>query len=55
MGAAEQLYIDHRASIDEYLPALARLDGQTGVLVGIAGRLACLDYVSRSRSSPAST
>jgi hypothetical protein len=47
-GAAEQLYVDHKASLDEYLQALPRLDGQAGVLVGIAGRLVCLDYVSRS-------
>ncbi len=46
--AAEQLYVDHKASLDEYLQALPRLDGQAGVLVGIAGRLVCLDYVSRS-------
>ena len=46
--AAEQLYLDQRASLDEYLQALPRLDGQAGVLVGIAGRLVCLDYVSRS-------
>ena len=47
-GAAEQMYVDRRASLDEYLQALPRLDGQSGVLVGIAGELACLDYVSRS-------
>src|SRR5439155_10259335 len=46
--AAEQLYLDHAGSLDEYLQALPRLDGQAGVLVGIAGRLVCLDYVSRS-------
>jgi hypothetical protein len=46
--AAEQLYVDHQPSLDEYLQALPRLDGQAGVLVGIAGRLVCLDYVSRS-------
>jgi hypothetical protein len=47
-AAAAQLYIDHQPSLDEYLQALPRLDGQAGVLVGIAGRLVCLDYVSRS-------
>ena len=36
------------ASLDEYLQALPRLDGQAGAIVGIAGRLVCLDYVSRS-------
>ena len=45
--AAEEMYVDHGASLDEYLQALPRLDGQAGVLVGIAGRLVCLDYVSR--------
>ena len=29
--AAEQLYIDHRPSLDEYVQALPRLDGQAGV------------------------
>ena len=36
------------ASLDEYLQALPRLDGQAGAIVGIAGELVCLDYVSRS-------
>jgi hypothetical protein len=47
-GAAEAMYIARGASLDEYLQALPRLDGQAGVLVGIAGELVCLDYVSRS-------
>jgi hypothetical protein len=47
-GASEQMYVDRRAALDEYLQALPRLDGQSGVLVGIAGQLVCLDYVSRS-------
>jgi hypothetical protein len=47
-GAAEQMYVDRRASLDEYVQALPRLDGQSGVLVGVAGELVCLDYVSRS-------
>ena len=46
--ASEQLYVDHKHSLDEYLQALPRLDGQTGALVGIAGRLVCLDFLSRS-------
>ncbi len=46
--AAEAMYDNHAASLDEYAQALPRLDGQSGVLVGIGGRLACLDYVSRS-------
>ena len=47
-GAAEAMYVDRAASLDEYLQALPRLDGQAGAIVGIAGRLVCLDYVSRS-------
>jgi hypothetical protein len=47
-GAAEQMYVDRRASLDEYVQALPRRDGQSGVIVGIAGELVCLDYVSRS-------
>ncbi len=47
-GAAEQIYGRHSATLDEYLQALPRLDGQAGVLVGIGGRIACLDFVSRS-------
>jgi hypothetical protein len=47
-GAAEQMYVDRRASLDEYVQALPRLDGQAGAIVGIAGELVCLDYVSRS-------
>ncbi len=46
--AAEQLYVDHKGLLDEYLQALPRLDGQAGALVGVAGRLVCLDFVSRS-------
>ena len=47
-GAAEEMYVQKGASLDEYLQALPRLDGQTDVIVGIAGELVCLDYVSRS-------
>jgi hypothetical protein len=47
-GAAEQMYVDRRASLDEYVQSLPRLDGQAGVIVGIAGELVCLDCVSRS-------
>jgi hypothetical protein len=46
--AAEAIYHRHAATLEEYLQALPRLDGQAGVLVGIGGRLVCLDYVSRS-------
>ena len=47
-GAAEALYLDRSATLEEYEQALPRLDGQSGMLVGVAGRLTCLDYVSRS-------
>lgn len=47
-GAAEEMYVQHTASLDEYLQALPRLDGQAGAIVGIAGELVCLDFVSRS-------
>jgi hypothetical protein len=47
-GAAEAIYHRHAATLEEYLQALPRLDGQAGVLVGIGGKLVCLDYVSRS-------
>jgi hypothetical protein len=47
-GAAESLYHDRRTTLDEYVQALPRLDGQSGALVGIAGELVCLDYVGRS-------
>jgi hypothetical protein len=46
--AAEEMYTQRSASLDEYLQALPRLDGQAGAIVGIAGELVCLDYVSRS-------
>ena len=46
--AAEQLYVDHRRPLDRYAAALSRVEGQAGALVGIGGRIACLDYVSRS-------
>jgi hypothetical protein len=47
-GAAESLYHDSRATLDEYVQALPRLDGQAGALIAIAGELVCLDYVGRS-------
>jgi hypothetical protein len=46
--AAEEMFVRRADSLDQYLQALPRLDGQAGVLVGIAGELVCLDYVSRS-------
>ena len=46
--AQEEIYVKRAGSIDEYLVALPRAEGQCGVLVGIGGELVCLDYVSRS-------
>ena len=46
--AAEEMYLQRSASLEEYVQALPRLDGQAGAIVGIAGELVCLDYVSRS-------
>jgi hypothetical protein len=47
-GAAEEMYTQRSASLEEYVQALPRLDGQSGAIVGVAGELVCLDYVSRS-------
>ena len=46
--AAEALYDSRAGSLDEYTVALPRLDGQSGALVAVAGKVVCLDYVSRS-------
>jgi hypothetical protein len=47
-GAAEAMYVDRGVTLDEYTQALPRHDGQSGALIAIAGRVVCLDYVSRS-------
>jgi hypothetical protein len=46
--AAEEMYVRRGGSIEEYLAALPRRDEQCGAIVAIAGRVVCLDYVSRS-------
>jgi hypothetical protein len=46
--AAEAMYVSCSAKLEEYVQALPRLDGQSGVVVGIGGKIVCLDYVSRS-------
>jgi hypothetical protein len=46
-GAAEAAFEFFGATIDEYVKALPRQDGQCGVLAAIGGRIACLDYVGR--------
>lgn len=47
-GAAGEIYRARGSTLDAYLAALPRADGQSGVLVAIGGRIVCLDYVSRS-------
>src|SRR3954452_1964765 len=47
-GAQEAMYVKRRASIEEYAAALPRLDAQSGAIVAVAGRVTCLDWVSRS-------
>lgn len=46
--AAEEMYSKRANSLDEYLRALPRRPGQCGTIVCLAGRVVCLDYVSRS-------
>lgn len=45
--AQEAIYAGHARSLDEYAAALPRVGGQSGVLVGLGGEMACLDFVSR--------
>ena len=47
-AAAEALYVSRAGSLDEYTVALPRVGGQAGALVAVAGKVVCLDYVSRS-------
>src|SRR5215210_8121717 len=46
--AAEELYVSRAAPLDEFLRALPRQDGQCGAVACIAGRVTCVDWVSRS-------
>jgi hypothetical protein len=46
--AAEEMYTQRAAAFDEYLAAFPRVSGQCGSIVCIAGRVVCLDFVSRS-------
>ncbi|MEO9176545.1 MAG: DUF6569 family protein [Gaiellales bacterium] len=45
--ASEEMYVSRRASLDDYVDRLPRLDGQCGSIVCVAGRVVCLDYVGR--------
>ena len=46
--AVEADLLQTRSSLDEYLAALPRQEGQCGAIVCVGGRVVCLDYVSRS-------
>jgi ARG and Rhodanese-Phosphatase-superfamily-associated Protein domain len=46
--ASEAMYVDQANGIDEYLQSIPRRPGQSGAIVCVAGRVVCLDYVSRS-------
>ena len=46
--AADVMYDKHASSLDEYSSALPRQTGQCGAIVCLAGRVVCLDFVSRS-------
>jgi hypothetical protein len=47
-GAAEAAFERFGGTIDEYVAALPREDGQCGVIAAIGGKIACLDYVGRA-------
>jgi hypothetical protein len=46
--AAGEMYVRRAASLETYLAKLPRRDGQCGSIVSVAGRVVCLDFVSRS-------
>lgn len=46
--AAEEMYIKRASSLETYLAKLPRRDGQCGAIVCVAGRVVCVDFVSRS-------
>lgn len=46
--AAEEMYTQRAATLNEYLAAFPRVTGQCGSIVCVAGRVVCLDFVSRS-------
>lgn len=46
-GAQDAIYRNRRPMLDFYLEKLPRVQGQSGALIGIAGQIVCLDYVSR--------
>lgn len=46
--AAAELYVSRSAPLEKFIAALPRQDGQCGAVACIAGRVTCLDWVSRS-------
>jgi hypothetical protein len=46
--AAEEIYVSYARPLEKFLSALPRQDGQSGAVACIAGRVTCLDWVSRS-------
>jgi hypothetical protein len=46
--AAEEMYTSNAASLETYVAKLPRREGQCGSIVCVAGRVVCVDYVSRS-------
>jgi len=46
--AAEAMYVKNAGTLSDYVTALPRRPGQSGAIVCLAGRVTCLDYVSRS-------
>ncbi len=46
--ASEEMYVRRAPALEAYLAKLPRRDGQCGSIVCVAGRVVCVDYVSRS-------
>ena len=46
--ASEEMYVSRASSLETYLAALPRQTGQCGAIVCVAGKVVCLDFVSRS-------
>ena len=46
--AAEEMYVSRAGSLETYVAKLPRRDRQCGSIVCVAGRVVCLDFVSRS-------
>jgi hypothetical protein len=46
--ASEEMYVSRSSSLETYLAALPRQKAQCGAIVCVAGKVVCLDFVSRS-------